>query len=345
MKKKILGILIPVLIFLTGLGVLLYPVFSDLWNQHRQNRLMTDYTNTVTDMEDAERNALWSAAVQYNQGLQAAPQDAFTGADPGPKNPYWSLLDPDGTGVMGYLEIPKISLRLPIYHGTGDAALQKGIGHLAGTSLPVGGSGTHCVLSGHRGLPSALLFTDLDQLETGDTFTLYVLDQRLSYQVDQILVVEPEDVSALAPEDGKDYVTLVTCTPYGCSPFNDYLPLLFASLPPKASLTPSATSAAASPTPSTTSPAASPTSLTASPAALPALSTSFETLLLSFLFSLFVFTVDSGDGEVLSFVLFIPHDVSIAAAINDNKINFIPFIFMPPLFINIALVLSLFLIL
>lgn len=215
MKKKILGILIPVLIFLTGLGVLLYPVFSDLWNQHRQNRLMTDYTNTVTDMEDAERNALWSAAVQYNQGVQAAPQDAFTGADPGPKNPYWSLLDPDGTGVMGYLEIPKISLRLPIYHGTGDAALQKGIGHLAGTSLPVGGSGTHCVLSGHRGLPSALLFTDLDQLETGDTFTLYVLDQRLSYQVDQILVVEPEDVSALAPEDGKDYVTLVTCTPYG----------------------------------------------------------------------------------------------------------------------------------
>lgn len=215
MKKKILGILIPVLIFLTGLGVLLYPVFSDLWNQHRQNRLMTDYTNTVTDMEDAERNALWSAAVQYNQGLQAAPQDAFTGADPGPKNPYWSLLDPDGTDVMGYLEIPKISLRLPIYHGTGDAALQKGIGHLAGTSLPVGGSGTHCVLSGHRGLPSALLFTDLDQLETGDTFTLYVLDQRLSYQVDQILVVEPEDVSALAPEDGKDYVTLVTCTPYG----------------------------------------------------------------------------------------------------------------------------------
>lgn len=215
MKKKILGILIPVLIFLTGLGVLLYPVFSDLWNQHRQNRLMTDYTNTVTDMEDAERNALWSAAVQYNQGLQAAPQDAFAGADPGPKNPYWSLLDPDGTGVMGYLEIPKISLRLPIYHGTGDAALQKGIGHLAGTSLPVGGSGTHCVLSGHRGLPSALLFTDLDQLETGDTFTLYVLDQRLSYQVDQILVVEPEDVSALAPEDGKDYVTLVTCTPYG----------------------------------------------------------------------------------------------------------------------------------
>lgn len=215
MKKKILGILIPVLIFLTGLGVLLYPVFSDLWNQHRQNRLMTDYTNTVTDMEDAERNALWSAAVQYNQGLQAAPQDAFTGADPGPKDPYWSLLDPDGTGVMGYLEIPKISLRLPIYHGTGDAALQKGIGHLAGTSLPVGGSGTHCVLSGHRGLPSALLFTDLDQLETGDTFTLYVLDQRLSYQVDQILVVEPEDVSALAPEDGKDYVTLVTCTPYG----------------------------------------------------------------------------------------------------------------------------------
>lgn len=215
MKKKILGILIPVLIFLTGLGVLLYPVFSDLWNQHRQNRLMTDYTNTVTDMEDAERNALWSAAVQYNQGLQAAPQDAFTGADPGPKNPYWSLLDPDGTGVMGYLEIPKISLRLPIYHGTGDAALQKGTGHLAGTSLPVGGSGTHCVLSGHRGLPSALLFTDLDQLETGDTFTLYVLDQRLSYQVDQILVVEPEDVSTLAPEDGKDYVTLVTCTPYG----------------------------------------------------------------------------------------------------------------------------------
>lgn len=215
MKKKILGILIPVLIFLTGLGVLLYPVFSDLWNQHRQNRLMTDYTNTVTNMEDSARSDLWEAATAYNQSLKASPRDAFTGEDPGPEDPYWSLLDPDGTGVMGYLEIPKISLRLPIYHGTGDAALQNGIGHLAGTSLPVGGSGTHCVLSGHRGLPSALLFTDLDQLETGDTFTLYVLDQMLTYQVDQILVVEPEDVSALAAENGKDYVTLVTCTPYG----------------------------------------------------------------------------------------------------------------------------------
>lgn len=215
MKKKILGILIPVLIFLTGLGVLLYPAFSDLWNQYRQNRLMTDYTQAVTNLEDAQRSGLWKAAEEYNRSLRASPRDAFTGEDPEPEDLYWSLLDPDDTGVMGYLEIPKISLRLPIYHGTGDAALQNGIGHLAGTSLPVGGSGTHCVLSGHRGLPSALLFTDLDQLETGDTFTLYVLDQKLSYQVDQILVVEPEDVSALAAEDGKDYVTLVTCTPYG----------------------------------------------------------------------------------------------------------------------------------
>lgn len=215
MKRKLFGILIPALIFLTGLGVLLYPVFSDLWNQSHQNRTMEDYTQRVESLTDKSRSALWQAAVDYNEKLDPAFQDAFSGKQPGADNVYWSLLDPDGTGVMGYIEIPKISLRLPIYHGTGDTALENGIGHLAGTSLPVGGSGTHCVLSGHRGLPTAALFTDLDQLETGDRFYLYVLDQTLCYEVDQIETVLPEEVSDLRAVPGEEYVTLLTCTPYG----------------------------------------------------------------------------------------------------------------------------------
>ena len=215
MKRKLFSILIPALIFLTGLGVLLYPVFSDLWNQSHQNQTMEDYTQRVESLTDEGRSALWQAAADYNDNLDPAFQDAFSGKQPSADNVYWSLLNPDGTGVMGYIEIPKISLRLPIYHGTGDTVLENGVGHLAGTSLPVGGSGTHCVLSGHRGLPTAALFTDLDQLETGDRFYLYVLDQTLCYEVDQIETVLPEEVSDLRAVPGEDYVTLLTCTPYG----------------------------------------------------------------------------------------------------------------------------------
>lgn len=215
MKRKLFGILIPALIFLTGLGVLLYPVFSDLWNQSHQNQTMEDYTQRVESLTDEGRSALWQAAADYNDNLDPAFQDAFSGKQPSADNVYWSLLNPDGTGVMGYIEIPKISLRLPIYHGTGDTVLENGVGHLAGTSLPVGGSGTHCVLSGHRGLPTAALFTDLDQLETGDRFYLYVLNQTLCYEVDQIETVLPEEVSDLRAVPGEDYVTLLTCTPYG----------------------------------------------------------------------------------------------------------------------------------
>ena len=215
MKKKLTGVLLPALIFLAGLGVLLYPSLSDMVNQRRQQSLITNYVRTVAEMTADDFSAERESAAAYNAALDHNFTDAFTGSQPAPDDVYWSLLDPDATGVMGYIEIPKISLRLPIYHGTGETALQNGAGHLAGTSLPVGGAGTHCVISGHRGLPTALLFTDLDRLSAGDEFYLYVLDDVLAYQVDQILTVEPTDVSALMPEAGEDYVTLVTCTPYG----------------------------------------------------------------------------------------------------------------------------------
>lgn len=215
MKKKTTGVLLPALIFLVGLGVLLYPALSDLWNQRRQESLITDYVRTVAEMTADDFSAERASAMAYNAALDHSFGDAFTGDQPAPDDAYWTLLDPDGTGVMGYIEIPKISLRLPVYHGTGEDALQSGAGHLAGTSLPVGGAGTHSVISGHRGLPSALLFTDLDRLDIGDEFYLYVLDYTLAYKVDQILTVEPTDVSALMPVAGEDYVTLLTCTPYG----------------------------------------------------------------------------------------------------------------------------------
>lgn len=215
MKKKLTGVVLPALLFLAGLAVLLYPSFSDLWNQRRQESMIGTYVETVTQLTKEDHSALRQAAQEYNAGLDGTFHDAFIADRIGQDDPYWSLLDPDGSGVMGYIEIPKISVRLPIYHGTGEDALQRGIGHLAGTSLPVGGAGTHCVLSGHRGLPTALLFTDLDRLISGDRFYLHVLDETLAYEVDRIAVVEPTEVSDLLPESGADYVTLVTCTPYG----------------------------------------------------------------------------------------------------------------------------------
>lgn len=149
------------------------------------------------------------------KNLSPTFRDAFTGRQLPAGDPYWGLLDPDGSGIMGYIEIPRISVRLPIYHGTTEEVLQHGIGHLGGTSLPVGGEGTHAVFSGHRGLPSALLFSDLDQMQLGDHFSLRILGEQLLYEVDQILVVEPDEVKDLYPVEGEDLVTLVTCTPYG----------------------------------------------------------------------------------------------------------------------------------
>ncbi len=214
MRGKVANALIA-LAFVAGLAVLLYPAASDLWNQVRQDRLMDGYESSVAMAPAQDVSALWAAARAYNDALEPTFADAFTGQLPAEEDPYWGLLDVDGTGVMGYVSIPKISVRLPISHGTGEKGLQTGLGHLAGTSLPVGGAGTHCVIAGHRGLPSALLLTDLDQLAVGDRFYLHVLDDVLAYEVDQVLVVEPDDASALLPEEGADLVTLLTCTPYG----------------------------------------------------------------------------------------------------------------------------------
>lgn len=214
-KKKAAKIIACALIFLCGLGVLLYPVFSDLWNQFRQNQLISGYREAVSNLEPEDYTKWREAAEAYNESLDPSFRDAFTGDEIDADDPYWDLLNVNGDEIMGYIEIPKISVSLPIYHGTGEDVLQDGIGHLYGTSLPVGGKGTHCVLSGHRGLPSALLFTELDRLEKGDRFYLYVLGETLAYEVDQILVVDPDEVSSLTPDKDGDYVTLLTCTPYG----------------------------------------------------------------------------------------------------------------------------------
>ncbi len=206
---------ITVLVFIAGLCVLLYPTFADLWNQARQNSLIDSYEETVSQADASDTSAMWEEAKAYNASLDPSFRDAFTGQQLDAGDAYWGLLDPLGTGVMGYVQIPKIGVKLPIYHGTSESVLAQGLGHLSGTSLPTGGLGTHCVLSGHRGLPSALLLTDLDQLVVGDRFTLTVLDQKMAYEVDQVLVVDPSDVSSLTVDADQDYVTLVTCTPYG----------------------------------------------------------------------------------------------------------------------------------
>ena len=214
-KPSVLPNVLLGLVFLLGLSIMLYPSVSNLYNQWRQDQLVTDYDEALQEMDESELEAAREAARAYNAALSPTFSDAFSDVEIPADDEYWQLLDIAGNGVMGYVEIPKIEVRLPIYHGTGEEELEKGTGHLYGTSLPVGGEGTHSVISGHRGLPSALLFTDLDQLEVGDKFALHVLGETLAYEVDQILVVEPTDVSSLVPEQGRDYVTLVTCTPYG----------------------------------------------------------------------------------------------------------------------------------
>lgn len=213
MKKGVLSNVILILMLIAGLSLLLYPSFSDYWNSFRQSRAVATYVEQVTKLDDDEYEKIWKDAIEYNKKLQKRENQYLLEKELIAE--YNNLLNVGGKGIMGYVDIPSINVNLPIYHGTDEAILQVAIGHLDWTSLPIGGTGTHCVISGHRGLPSARLFTDLDRLVQGDTFTLNILDRVLTYEVDQIKIVEPYDIEALQIEEGKDYCTLVTCTPYG----------------------------------------------------------------------------------------------------------------------------------
>lgn len=217
-KGKVIGIII---LFLAGLSLLLYPLVANQWNSYRQSRLISTYEGQVSDLENGDGidyEAEWERARAYNASLLPSilPDSfAIAQASDEPDSEYMASLNLTGDGMMGIVEIPKIAIKLPIYHGTSDEVLQQAAGHLEGSSLPIGGESTHAVISAHRGLPSASLFTDLDQMKIGDHFLIHVLDNTLCYEVDQILVVEPEDTAALAVEEGEDLVTLLTCTPYG----------------------------------------------------------------------------------------------------------------------------------
>lgn len=212
MKKKLSTILL-LLIFFIGLSLLLYPSFSDYWNSFHQSRAIASYTEAVADMQDDTYERMLREADTFNDLIrEKADQWVISDEE---TTLYNETLDVSGTGIMGYIKIPSIDVALPIYHSTDEGVLQVGVGHVEGTSLPVGGAGTHSVLSGHRGLPSARLFTDIDKLVVGDLFMIQILDETLTYEVDQILIVLPYELDALAIEEGKDLCTLVTCTPYG----------------------------------------------------------------------------------------------------------------------------------
>ena len=211
--RKHLSTILLVLILLLGVGIIIYPTFSDYWNSLHQSRAIASYTEAVASVSKEDYSREWEEAEAYNATL---PQDENRWLpDEEATERYNRLLNIGGTGIMGYIEVPDIHVSLPIYHGTDEAVLQIAVGHIEGSSLPVGGTGTHCVVSGHRGLPSAKLFTDLDKIEPGNLFIIRVLDEIMTYEVDQILIVEPYDLSALTIDPAQDYVTLVTCTPYG----------------------------------------------------------------------------------------------------------------------------------
>lgn len=211
--KKHISTIILVLVFLIGLSLLLYPTFSNWWNSHTQSRAIAAYSEAIAQIDPEVYEEARAAAQEYNRSL-INDFGRLMMTDEERLN-YEQLLDLTGTGIMGVIEIPSIDVNLPVYHGTSEGVLQVAVGHIEGTSLPVGGSGTHCAFSGHRGLPSARLFTDLDRLVVGDIFTITVLDEVLTYEVDLISIVEPHELDNLAIEEGKDYCTLVTCTPYG----------------------------------------------------------------------------------------------------------------------------------
>ena len=211
--KKHLSTIILVLVLVLGLGIMLYPTVSDWWNSFHQTRAIASYSDAVATMDNEIYDQLWQEAEAYNAALaQKANPYFFTEED---QALYDSTLNVSGTGIMGYIDIPEIKCTLPIYHGTSDAVLQVGVGHIEGSSLPVGGEGTHCVLSGHSGLPSAVLFTHLEDLDIGDLFTLQIMDETLTYEVDRFNRVLPHEMDLLTIEEGKDSCTLVTCTPYG----------------------------------------------------------------------------------------------------------------------------------
>ncbi len=222
MRRNISAVLFG-LLFLVGFGILAYPTISNQWNNYRQSRLISNYDTVVSEMTEEDFDEEWAAARGYNQSFErnSILTDVFgIDGEEITDSEYWKVLNVAGDGIMGYLTVPKIHIKLSIYHGTGEDVLQTGIGHLNGTKLPVGGEGNHSVLSAHRGLPSAKLFTDIDQLKKGDRFYLHILNEDMAYEVDQIYPMIAKDdydalEEALAIEENQDYVTLFTCTPYG----------------------------------------------------------------------------------------------------------------------------------
>lgn len=219
MKSKIkenIPFIFFTLLFLIGFGIMLYPVLSNALSQISYNETISSYEQSVSDENSSLYQSMIQEAVHYNEKLTTSSiVDVFSDPEITNSEEYMNILNLNRDGVMGYISIPKIDIKIPIYHGTSSEVLSKGVGHLEGSSFPVGGESTHAILSAHRGLPSARLFTDLDQLEVGDKFYIYILDQVYTYQVDQVLVIEPSETEALQIQDGKDLVTLVTCTPYG----------------------------------------------------------------------------------------------------------------------------------
>ena len=226
-KSHRLSNFILVLILLVGMGIVAYPSFSEYWNNLHQSRAIMGYAQRVAELTNEEYEAIWSAALEYNRQLLDMPNRWLIEKDEELSAEYAEQLNADGTGNMGFISIPKINVELPIYHGTSDEILQTSIGHITGTSLPAGSThsdeenyekpdyASHSVLSGHRGLPSARLFSDLDAMEVGDIFYLTILDQTLTYEVDKITVIEPEDLTEMEILPGRDLCTLMTCTPYG----------------------------------------------------------------------------------------------------------------------------------
>lgn len=210
--KKHLSTIILVLVFLTGLGIMLYPSFSNYINEKHSSYVINNYESTLQNMQEEDFTEYFTRAEEYNYQLTLEKMSFY---NPALVEGYEEALDIDGSGIMGYINIPKISLLLPIGHGTEENVLQTMAGHLEGSSLPIGGEGRHAVISAHRGLPSAKLFTNLDRLEVGDRFTITVLNRLLTYEVDQILIVEPKETDDLLTRPSGDYCTLLTCTPYG----------------------------------------------------------------------------------------------------------------------------------
>ena len=205
--------IILLIVLIAGLSLLLYPSFSDWWNSMHQSRAVASYVEQVANIDEEQYAHLWEAAWNYNESLLDRPNTYTLNEEQ--KADYNRILDIGGLGIMGYIEVPSVGITLPIYHGTDEAILQIAVGHLEWTSLPVGGESSHCMVSGHRGLPSAKLFTDLDKLVVGDVFIFRVLDEILTYEVDQILIVEPHETDSLLIQKGQDLCTLITCTPYG----------------------------------------------------------------------------------------------------------------------------------